>query len=409
MKTNIKSENVLLFIGIGILIVIFLNYNNLILHKKILNNNQTKYNNTKIKYNDVVETFNPISTIPELVELPINKPGNINTDNIDYQNRLNKFIQFIIPSEDVNKKPRIANYNVLNIKTKNFYKEIKTLQNTNNFYNVTKNEYNSVNNVFVNEKIDLRINNSGNYASNSSISSSLINLADGISIKIGFLLNYNYPNNNTIPVAVIIKERGQDLTLSYDEINTYEVDELVIYPNTNNEFVLVINIPNDENKYPHLNYLKKGDATTQKLYHQLKIILKLKTKIYDINITQTDTPISEKFPLLLNEINTSTSKIVYSIYNNENYSDDNKLFEFETQFMVDLLNNKENLNEYTKSKLKQLHTETLNDNYNEIVSTMFNVDNKITKKEKIINDVKQYYLFNELSNLQNNIKFYNTY
>ena len=117
---------------------------------------------------------------------------------------------------------------------------------------------------------------------------------------------------------------------------------------------------------------------------------------------------------MLREIDNVSSKLIYSIYDNEFYNDNsskekNKLFEFESPFMIDLLNSKENLNEYTKQKLQSLHMETLNDNYNEAVSSMFNLDNKISKKEKIINDVKKHYLFNELSNLQNNIKFYNTY
>jgi hypothetical protein len=424
MKTTIKKENVLLFIGIGLLIVIFLNYNNLVLYKKneITNKTNTdtinnlKHNNNNIEgFNDDTgdTTTSDTTTTTPLPEFVLSN----STDDLTLIERLNKFIQFVVPSQDSSKTPPIAYYNVLKIKTKNFIKEVKNL-GSNNFYSVNKNKYinggNVTENVFVNTDIDLRKQNSGSYPLTTT--QSLINLGKGLSIDIGFLFNYKYPNSNIVPVNVIIKERGMDTERIYEEINSYEHDELQIIPNTDTEFDLVIKLPNDAKKYPHLNYFKQNDNTSQKLYHKITIKLKLKTDIKDITTVDADDEnIPDKFPDLLKEINTASSKLTYSIYDNDFYSDDsddpkkNILFEFESQFMVDLLNSKANLNEYTKNKLQSLHMETLNDNYNEIVSDMFNLDNKISKKEKIINDVKQHYLFNEISNLQNNIKFYNTY
>jgi hypothetical protein len=408
MKTTIKKENVLLFIGIGILIVIFLNYNNLVLYKK----NITSMNNN-ITSNNTIETFENQDGTQQIInnmeenQLPVFETVNNPSNEIKITDRLNKFLQFLVPTQNTETIPPIAYYNILKIQTKNFYKETKNLDNYNIFYNVNENELNDIQNPFVNTKIDIRKENTGSYPNVTS--QSLINLSDGLSIDIGFLFNYKYPNSRTVPVSAVIKERGQDLTQTFEEINTYEQDELLIVPNTDTQFDLIIKLPHDDEKYPHLNYLKKDDKTSTKLYHKLKIRLYLKTNIYDIKTVYDDEMMNNKFPFLLKEIDISTSKLFYSIHTEDTYGDSSKVFEFSSLFMVDLLNNKENLNEYTKYKLKSLHMETLNDNYNNIVSDMFNLDNKITKKEKIVNDIKSYYLFNEISNLQTNNKFYNTY
>jgi hypothetical protein len=68
-----------------------------------------------------------------------------------------------------------------------------------------------------------------------------------------------------------------------------------------------------------------------------------------------------------------------------------------------------NLKDYTENKIKSIFTETLNDKYNKIVTPLFLMDNDISKKEKIINDIKSHYLLNELSNVQSNIKFFNNF
>lgn len=409
MKTIIKKENVLIFIGIGILIVIFLNYNNLVLYKK----NITSINNNIIN-NNIIETFNAqkstvggVEEVLEELELPeFETTTNQNNETIITE-RLDKFLQFLVPTQKTDTTPPIAYYNILKIQTKNFYKETKNLDKYNIFYNVNENILNEIANPFVNTKIDIRKDNDGIYPEETS--QSLINLADGLSINISFLFNYKYPNSRTLPVSVVVKERGQDLTQTYEEINSYTHDELLIVPNTNKQFDLIIKLPHDDDKYPHLNYFRKDDKKSTKLYHKLKIRLNLKTDIYDIKTVNDNDTINNKFPFLLKEIDISTSKLFYSIHSEDTYGDASKVFEFSSLFMVDLLNNREDLNKYTKYKLKSLHMETLNDNYNTVVSDMFNLDNKITKKEKIVNDIKSYYLFNEINNLQNNNKFYNTY
>ena len=423
MINKLNKESVLLFIGIGILIVIFLNYNNIILYKLKDKINENFEEATPLQIDDTLPTFIKGTTSDNVKML-------VKNNHLD--TLLNKFIQYLIPYEKNDNKPTTpsensdsytdvdddksttnARYNILNLYTKNFKNEIKKTNFVNNMYKINKNIFEGNNNVFVNKEIDLRLNNEGIY--NKNIKKNIINLANGLNFKIDFILNYLYPNSNNIPVNITIKENtldffGNNITNINDK--TYHIDELIILPilnenengtidtddlNYGREFHLIMQLPT--NHFNTVNNIKNEPE----LYHQFIIKIILKKSIIDISLTNNN------FTDLINNIDIYKSKLYYNVYNNENFNENNKVFSFECNYIINILNSSGDLNEYTKNKLEIMHKETLNDNYNEIISNLFNMDNKLTEKEKIIQTMKKHYLYNELSNLQNNMQFYNTF
>lgn len=67
---------------------------------------------------------------------------------------------------------------------------------------------------------------------------------------------------------------------------------------------------------------------------------------------------------------------------------------------------KVNANEFLRERLSQKRKELLHDKYNEIITPMFMVDNKITNLEHSINAIRDTYNFNKLNNMATNIRFY---
>lgn len=63
-------------------------------------------------------------------------------------------------------------------------------------------------------------------------------------------------------------------------------------------------------------------------------------------------------------------------------------------------------NDFLKERLSQKQKELLHDKYNEIITPMFMVDNKIANLENSINVIKDTYNFNKLNNMATNIRFY---
>ena len=63
-------------------------------------------------------------------------------------------------------------------------------------------------------------------------------------------------------------------------------------------------------------------------------------------------------------------------------------------------------NDFLKERLSQKQKELLHDKYNEIITPMFMVDNKIVNLENSINVIKDTYNFNKLNNMATNIRFY---
>jgi hypothetical protein len=63
-------------------------------------------------------------------------------------------------------------------------------------------------------------------------------------------------------------------------------------------------------------------------------------------------------------------------------------------------------NDFLRERLTLKQKELLHDKYNEIITPMFMVDNKISNLENSINIIKDTYNFNKLNNMANNIRFY---
>jgi hypothetical protein len=75
-------------------------------------------------------------------------------------------------------------------------------------------------------------------------------------------------------------------------------------------------------------------------------------------------------------------------------------------YIKNVSSDKISANDFLKERLSQKQKELLHDKYNDIITPMFMVDNKIANLENSINTIKDTYNFNKLNNMATNIRFY---
>lgn len=379
---DIKLHKILLFILCGIVIVLFLNYNNLNLYKKKIA--------TKIENFDSVKNnlgFTPITDIssPVIKEAETNTSIKLDNVKLSYDN-LYKFIRTICPNEILESSIPIAIYNKLSCRS------IDIVNNKNNalfteIFTINTNNLDSDNNVFASRLLDTRVDKNMPYANDDKLLEIPLKFEHGIDINIDFILQFSYNINTThIPSKIKIKEILPSNFLIESEKSKYKTYEL-------DNFKLDLN-PSDDNNY--LMTFTLPDVNSNNKLLKQEIVLDLKFN----NFTAS----SITYEALLNDINIFKSVMIYNIYYN-----DNKVFSTNIKVIFNTAESSDNLKDYTETEIKSIFTETLNDKYNKIVTPLFLMDNDISKKEKLISDIKSHYLLNELSNVQSNIKFFNNF
>jgi len=75
-------------------------------------------------------------------------------------------------------------------------------------------------------------------------------------------------------------------------------------------------------------------------------------------------------------------------------------------YIKNVSSDKVSANDFLQERLSQKQKELLHDKYNEIITPMFMVDNKIANLQNSINIIKDTYNFNKLNNMATNIRFY---
>lgn len=75
-------------------------------------------------------------------------------------------------------------------------------------------------------------------------------------------------------------------------------------------------------------------------------------------------------------------------------------------YIKNVSTDKVSANDFLRERLSLKQKELLHDKYNEIITPMFMVDNKIANLENSINVIKDTYNFNKLNNMATNIRFY---
>jgi hypothetical protein len=381
---ELKLHKIFLFLLCGIVIVLFLNYNNLNLYKKKIS--------SKIENFDTIQSildFKPIENIivNEIIDIDTDtkKSITIRQGQFNYDN-LYKFIRVICPSEILSSSTTTAIYNKLNCRS------IDVVNNKNNalfteIFTINTNKLESINNVFASRLLDTRADKNLPYASNDKLIEIPLKFEHGININIDFILQFSYNiNPSNIPSKIKISEILPSKFLiesQKSKYKTYDLESFKLEMNTNdnNNYLMIFTLPDVNSNNKTLNQ---------------ELVLDLKFNNFTTNSTT--------YEALLGDVNIFKSVMTYNIY----YKD-NKVFSTNVKVIFNTTDISGNLKDYTENEIKSIFTETLNDKYNKIVTPLFLMDNEISKKEKMINDIKSHYLLNELSNIQSNIKFFNNF
>jgi hypothetical protein len=378
-----KVHQVLLFIICGILIVLFLNYNNLMLYKKklLLSSNTKLYDNVN---NTMIESFNTISsiqprTIPSVPEIFGSSNINSSITNIFNVIRLLSLIE-----KEVNDS-KLATYNKLRITS------FDIVNNLNNrlyegIYNVNENKLFTMKNVFISKELDTRAYKNRSYSRNDRIPIPF-KFEYGVKLDIDFILQFSYNINPLkVPSKITITEVPSSEFLiksEKDKYNTYTLDSfsLDIEPNNPNIVIFKFNLPD----FKHSTYT---------LNQELKLKLHFNTNV----ATELN------YVALMSKLNVFTSTLQYNILRKNNI-----LFSVDMRFIYDKYDITGSLKDYTEKEIENIFTDTLNDKYNKIITPLFVLDNDLSKHEKEINDIRKHYLLDELSSVKNNVKFFNTF
>ena len=245
-----------------------------------------------------------------------------------------------------------------------------------------------------------------------------LNMVNGVSIDIKFTSNYVRDFTDMIETDTLIKEllpsnfegteedkkRYKNYNFKYSNIkvdreNIVDTITLEFYKETNinDNYLKILNQNIDDNKIKC-----KSIFGTQTII--LKIVLnknfkidnstKFKDLIENINVPESEF----SYQLGFRYINNSGLEVMpqNGIYNVRLYLQN---VEFKTYSM----------NDWLTSSINKENKKLLNDRLENIITPMFDLDNEIEKRDKVVKRIHDIYRFNKLSNSQNTLRFYNSH
>ena len=270
-----------------------------------------------------------------------------------------------------------------------------------------------------------------------------LNMINGISIDIDFVNNYNYDLTDTIQTETLVneslpinfegtvedEERYKDYSFKtcIVEISKSPVDDAVV--NEYRDIVILtlekeINIGdnNDDNTYNYLDVLNKD---IDELNKSIEIDSEKKVKCKSIFVIQKCV-----IKIVLNKGTIIDSKLQFKKFV-ENINIPESSFSYELGFRyipmvgqeiilvkgiykVELyLNNVEyqtsSMNTWLQNKINKENEVLLNKKLENIITPMFDLDNEIEKRSKVVKRIHDIYRFNKLNNSRNTMRFYNSH
>ena len=67
------------------------------------------------------------------------------------------------------------------------------------------------------------------------------------------------------------------------------------------------------------------------------------------------------------------------------------------------------MNDWLTNSINKENENLLNNKLDNIITPMFDLDNEIEKRDKVVKRIHDIYRFNKLSNSQNTLRFYNSH
>jgi hypothetical protein len=165
----------------------------------------------------------------------------------------------------------------------------------------------------------------------------------------------------------------------------------------------------------YLDILNKGidnnDNKCKKIFATQNIIITLilKTGSLDKSIN------NETFKGLIEKIDIPASELSYKlgfkyvkVDGQEIISSPNGIYKVDL-YIENITFKTQSMNLWLDNAINNINTEILDNQLDEIITPMFDMDNEIDKRDKIVKRVRDIYRFNKLSNSQNNMRFYNSH
>jgi hypothetical protein len=232
---------------------------------------------------------------------------------------------------------------------------------------------------------------------------------NGITIDILFKYNFKNDFNDIVDVEAIVTEtppvtrslsdaekaRYKSLTfdkceIDYTTVNTDEYIKLTLKKST------IITDYTPPAGATNTNVISGTKEVLQEFIIYLRIS-DLTTKLSNVSNTLEltlsdfipfDSYLEYKVSMRIGSVSTYTNYLAWQMY------------------IKNVSSDKISANDFLKERLSQKQKELLHDKYNDIITPMFMVDNKIANLENSINTIKDTYNFNKLNNMATNIRFY---
>jgi len=230
---------------------------------------------------------------------------------------------------------------------------------------------------------------------------------DGISVDILFKYNYKNDFDDVVEVDAILTELPSTTrkltdaelkrykTLKFDKCTIDYVEKNFIKLTLKKSKIIEYTPPEGASNVERISGPKE-------VMQEFNIFL----KITDLDIKLSRTSNENKLELAIRDFIPYDSFIEYKV--NMRIGDNVIYTNYLTwqMYIKNASTDKVNANDFLREKLAIKQKELLHDKYNDIITPMFMVDNKISKLENSLNIIKDNYNFNKLNNMANNLRFY---
>lgn len=246
-----------------------------------------------------------------------------------------------------------------------------------------------------------------------------LNMTNGVSIDIKFTDNYINNFSAEINTDTSVNELlptnfgGTDEDKKGYKAYKFKTATIYVIKDTDTHAITIDYYKETNVSDIYLDILNKGISSLnkcKKIFATQNIIITLILKNGTLNKSIND----ETFKGLIEKIDIPASELSYKLgfkYIKENGQEiipTNGIYKVDL-YIENITFKTQSMNLWLENAINNINTETLDNQLDEIITPMFDMDNEIDKRDKIVKRVRDIYRFNKLSNSQNNMRFYNSH
>ena len=260
-----------------------------------------------------------------------------------------------------------------------------------------------------------------------------LNMINGVVIDINFINNYVRDFSDTIETETLVKEllpnnfegtvedkkRYKDYSFKSCVVEISNTLDDTSNENSGKEVIILtfdkeINIGdnNDDSTYNYLEVLNNNISKDENKCKSIYAIQRCVVKIVLNNNIEINPNLN--FKDLVENINTAESSFSYQLGFRYISNSGLEIIPVKGIYNVELyLNNVEyqtsSMNNWLRNRINNENNDLLNKKLEEIITPMFDLDNEIEKRSKVVKRIHDIYRFNELNNSRNTMRFYNSH